>query len=124
MPVEIEFPIDVICDVFESRTIAVGMKTETLGGATLTILPGDIQIRILPPIGAYDAAPIFVSLLEFAKGPGKDIAVGLFVNWLFAKLTAPQTSQRKRLRINRQWVEVSKDGLVKAITESIESEEE
>lgn len=124
MPLEIEFPIDVICDVFESNTISTGMTMEAPGGAILTIQPGDIQTRSLPPIMAYDAAPIFITLLELAKGTGKDVAVGLFVNWLFLKLTASQKTHRKRIKINRQWVEVSKDGLVKAITESIESEEE
>jgi hypothetical protein len=121
MPLEIEFSINVICDVFESRTIAVGMKREAPGGATLTILPGDIQTRSLPPTMAYDALPFSAVLVEFAKD-SREIAVGLFVNWLFQKLTS-QKGQQKRVRINRKWVEISKDGLVKAITESIEYRE-
>jgi hypothetical protein len=122
MPFEIEIPLDVICDVFESSTISTGMTVEAPGNATLTILPGDIQTRNLPSTMAYDAAPIFVTIVAFAAGPVSAVAINLFSSWLYEKFAASKT-KRRRIRMNRKSVEVTPEGIYKAVEESIVIEE-
>jgi hypothetical protein len=68
---------------------------------------------------AYDDIPIIPVLIGF----GTTVAVNVFSNWLYDKMkSAP--SRRARLKINRRWVEVSKDEITRAFSESVEIDEE
>jgi hypothetical protein len=115
---EIDFPIDVFFDAFETQRFEVGITKEAPGGAVMKIVPGRIEKRHM----THDAAPVFTVMVEFAKGPGKDIAIGLFVNWLSSKFMNSKRQYRK-VRINREWTEVSPEGMLKTFKESIEKEE-
>jgi hypothetical protein len=117
MPIEIEFPLDTFVDVFESQSSRVGTNLEVPGGVSLQVQPYEVRI---PPEGmALDDIPIIPVLIEV----GTTVALNVFSNWLYDKLkSAP--SRRTRLKINRRWVEISKDGISRAFSESIEKDEE
>lgn len=117
MPIEIEFPLDTFVDVFESQSSNVGTNLVVPGGASLTVQPYVVRI---PPKGmAFDDIPIIPVLVGFATS----VAMNMFSSWLYDRLkSAP--SRRTRLKINRRWVEVSKDGITRAFSESIEMDEE
>lgn len=80
-------------------------------------VPGWAVIKLLPTRETRgvmcDAAPVLHIAVEF----GADVAVGLFANWLYEKL---KDTKQPRIRINRQWVETTSDGIKKAIKEEIE----
>jgi hypothetical protein len=117
MPIEIEFPLDTFVDVFESQNSKVGTNLLAPGGVSLTVQPYEVRT---PPKGmAFDDIPIVPVLI----GIGTSVAVNVFSSWLYDRLkSAP--SGRTRLKINRRWVEVSKDGITRAFSESIEKDEE
>lgn len=117
MPTVIEFPLDTFIDVFGSQSTEIGTKLKAPGGASLTIQPYEV---CTPPAGmTYDNIPIIPVLIEFGTKVAEKV---LFSNWLEGRVkSAP--SGRTRLKINRQWTEFSKDGIVlKTINESIELE--
>jgi len=64
-----------------------------------------------------DAGP----LVHIVVSHGSDIPVGLFVTWLSSKL---MKSRVRKIKINRRKVEISPDGILKAIEETIEIEHE
>jgi hypothetical protein len=120
MPLQIEIPIGVVVDIFESRTIPTGTTIEAPGGAVLTVLPGDIESRSLPPTMAYDADPVIHALVEFA-GPVSAVALNLFSTWLYDKFKGSKTTC-KRLKINEEWTELTPEGISRTIKKSIEYE--
>lgn len=112
---EIEFPIYAVTDLFESKNIRSGLKREVPGGMTIELGPMPVQQR--SPEFAYDVAPLLTLLVQ----TGNTVALDLFAAWLYDKLTAAKV---RRVKINRRWVEVTQDGIYRAIEESIEIEEE
>ena len=55
-----------------------------------------------------------------ALGLGKDVAVSLFVNWLYDKLKRHHVN---RIRVNHQNFEVTGEGLVKIFLETFETDD-
>jgi hypothetical protein len=110
---EIEFPIYAATDLFESKTIRAGMKRDVPGGATIELLPIPVQKR---SDLAFDAAPILTIVVTSVGTVG----LNLFSSWLYETLSRSKT---RYLKINRRKVEITPDGIYRAIEETIEVEE-
>jgi hypothetical protein len=112
--VEIEVPITCASNVLETNTITGGMCKEIPGIGMLRLYPmpheerrGDL---------AYDSMPF----LTIAVSLGESVAVSVFSSWLYDKL---KDSHVRHIRINRRTVEVTPDGILKSVKESVEIEE-
>lgn len=109
--VEIEFPIYALTGLFESTKIPTGTRREVPGSAIIELGPMPVEQR--DNRFAYDAAPILTMFVHI----GSDVAVGLFTAWLYDKL---KTAKVRRIKINRRSIEVTPEGILKAVEESIE----
>jgi hypothetical protein len=98
--------------LFESKTIENRMTKEAPGEATIQLQPMQMRKR---HYGA-DAAPLLVGAVTI----GSSVALNVFSSWLYDKLKA---SKNRHVKINRRTVEVSPEGILKAIEETIEIEE-
>jgi hypothetical protein len=101
----------VICDVFDSRTLPVGMKREAPGGATLELRT--VPMPSQPPKLAYDSEPIFTVVVSV----GRDIGISLLSAWLYDKL---KERRIRRIKINRCTIAVTPEGIFRAVEENIE----
>jgi hypothetical protein len=122
MTIEIEVPLRIYPNLFDSNTISPTMSREAPGGATL-------RLRESPPRkvdpkrssrGHYttDAEPSVTFLVSFGSG----VALHLFSSWLYDKLKSDP--EKRKIRINRTWTEVTTpDAITNVIQESIEIEE-
>lgn len=109
MIIEIEGSPKVLFELFEAHKTSSGMSREVPGGASIRYLPSShIEHRGL---GAA-AGPVFNLLLT-----GKDIAVGVLSAWLYDRL---KKSNVRTIRIERQIIELTPEGIQRAIRESIE----
>ena len=123
MSFQIEFPIGVITEVFESSTIPTGMKKEAPGGAVLIVLPSDLELRSLPPTMAYDADPVLTALVQFTEVAVSGVALNLFSTWLYDKFNCSKSSTYRRVRISGEWTELTPEGIARQVKKSIEYEE-
>ena len=113
MQLEIEGSPRVLFELFEAKEVSTGMVRDVPGGATIRYLPGShIEKRSLGSIG-----PIF----EFVINAAGNIANNLLSAWLYDKL---KKSNVRTIRINRRIVELTPDGIQRAIEESIVVTEE
>lgn len=108
---EIEFPMSATTDIFGSTTISTSMTKQAPGGATIELRAMPMQKRHLP----QEAEPLFRMAVSF----GRDVAVGVFASWLYDKLKRAKT---RHVRINRRTVEITPDGLYRALEQTIEIE--
>jgi len=113
--IEIDFPIAAITGVFESNSLPKGKTREAPGDAMMELRA--VPMPEQPPQLAFDAEPIFKVMVSF----GRDIAVSVFAAWLYDRL---KTAKVRRIKINRRTAEVTPEGILKAIEESIEVEEQ
>lgn len=110
---EIAYPMDVLFDLFESNEISTGMTKKVPGGAVIRLDKMPMQKRF----STQDAAP----LVTIAVSLGTGITLNLFSSWLYDKI---KKSKIQRLKINRREIEITPDGILKAIEETIEIERE
>jgi hypothetical protein len=110
---EIDFGFDVLCRLFDTNTVSTGMTKEVPGGAVIQLGGMPMQKRHL----TQDAAPLVTIAVSLASG----VALNLFSSWLYDKL---KDSKIRRLKINRRDVEISANGILRAIEETIEIEHE
>lgn len=101
--------------LFETKKISTGDTHEAPGGATLRTIPSDWMER---RSGHIFATAFDTVLVSFAGG----VAVNLFASWLYDKLKDLEPPMRK-LKINRVEIEITSDGIMRAIKESVEVEE-
>jgi hypothetical protein len=80
------------------------------GGATIELGEMAIEKRHLPGVQI---------LVGIAVRYGPDLAVNLLASWLYSKLSGAKI---KNIRINRAEVEVSPEGIARAIFEAVEIE--
>ncbi len=113
MNFEMSCPVDVLFDLFESKEISTGMTKDVPGGAVIQLGEMPMQKRHI----TQDAAPLVVIAVSF----GTSVASKLLADWLSGKM---KKSKIQRLRINRKEVEITPDGILKAIEETIEIEHE
>ena len=118
MPIEIDFPIDVAFDVFGS-SVATGQTNEAPGGAVLTVIPGRLEKRNM----THDAAPVITAVVTFATSSISSVALSLFSSWLYDKIKSSKKAAHRRIRIKREWIEVTPEGIRNAVKESIEIDE-
>ena len=108
----------VVFRLFETKKkISLGDTHEAPGGAILRTVPSDRMERRNWNWHIY-ATAFDTVLVKFAG----EIALGLFVAWLYDKLKDVEPPIRK-LKINRSEVEITPEGITRAIKESIEIEE-
>lgn len=114
MVLEIEVPISCASNVFESNTITAGMRKDVpgIGMLHLHAMPHEETSGGL----AYDSMPF----LTVAVSLGASVAVDVFSSWLYDRLKG---SAVRHIRINRQTVEMTLDGIRKTVEETIEIEE-
>lgn len=112
--IEIDFPIAAITGVFESNCLPKGKTREVPGGAMVELRT--VPMPEQPPQLAYDHEPIFTVAVHF----GHDVAVSVFASWLYDRL---KTVKVRRIKINRRTVEVTPEGILRTIEESIEVED-
>jgi hypothetical protein len=114
MVLDIEIPITCASTVFETDPITAGMCKEVPGIGILRLhpMPQEERARGL----AYDSMP----LLTVAASLAASTAVNIFSSWLYDRLKG---SAVRRIRINRRTVEVTPDGIRKAVELAIEIEE-
>jgi hypothetical protein len=116
----VEVPQFALFEVFESNSVEQGMTREAPGGARLELARMPMEKR-----GGgltQDALPIATMLLSFGTG----VAVNLFSSWLYEKLKANKAIRAMhitKIRINRTEVEITPEGISRAISESIEIEQ-
>lgn len=114
MQFEIEVPLPSVCDVFESNTITEGMIKVIPGIAKIELQPMPVQHRALTytePEG-----------LRIALELGRDVAVGVVANWLYERIK--RHPKVRYIRINHREVEVTPDGIRRAVEYSCEIEEQ
>jgi hypothetical protein len=114
MIVEIEVPITCASNVFETNTITAGMCKDVPGIGMLRLHPMPHEER-----GgglAYDSMPFLTVVVSL----GASVTVNVFSSWLYGKLKG---SRVRHIRINRRTVEVTPNGILKAVEESVEIEE-
>lgn len=119
MEIEIEVPLPLVCDLFESNTIAVGMSKDVPGGANIQLRPpgSPVQKRSM----THDAAPYFIVAVTMAGTVASTVGLNLFSSWLYDRLKGRPGV--RSIRINRRVTEVSPDGIRRSIEESYEMEE-
>ena len=104
-----------IFKLFEAKKVSTGDTYEAPGGATLKTIPSPWVER---RSGQIYAAVCETILVTFAGG----VAINLFSAWLYDKLK-DQPPPMRTLKINRTEVEITPEGIMRAIKESIEIEE-
>lgn len=114
MVLEIEIPITCASSVFETDTITAGMCKDIPGICILRLQPMPQEERSEGL--AYDSMP----LLTVTVSLGASVAANIFSSWLYDKLKG---SAIRRISINRRSVEVTADGIRKAVEHTIEIEE-
>lgn len=102
--VELQIPAKALLEIFRSKSVATGMTQMVPGGGTLTVRGRDKHTQ--------DALPLVPVML--ALGPGD--AIDLVSSWLCEKLTRADARQ---ILIEGIDVEVTAEGIKKAVTESI-----
>ena len=113
--IEIECSPESLFKVFEASSVTNGTTKHIPGGGAIQLGRGKLEKRVRPGWTA-DAAP----LVTLALTVGKDVAIGVLAAWLYDKLKG---NKLRTLRINRAQVEISPEGITKAISESIEVDE-
>jgi hypothetical protein len=113
MNLEIEVPLPCVCDVFETNTITEGMSKDVPGGGTIRLRPMPVQKRAM----TQDASPYFV----IAASVASTVGLGVFSNWLYDRLKG--RPRVRHIRINRRTVEVTPDGIRRAVAETVEINE-
>jgi hypothetical protein len=108
---EIEVPFDVLCRLFDSNTVSTGTAKEVPGDALIRL--GDMPIQ--KRNHTQDAAPLIPIIVSF----GVSVGSKLFADWLSGKM---RESKFQRLRFNRKKVEITPDGILRAVEETIEIE--
>ncbi|HLI76243.1 MAG TPA: hypothetical protein VKV02_04795 [Acidobacteriaceae bacterium] len=104
---EIKFPITAAMDLFESGSIQTGMTKAVPGGATIQLRPMGMEKRSFP-----GAAMLFTAAVTGLTSVG----LNLFSSWLYDKLKNRGVCE---VTINRRVVEVTPDGIRRAIEETI-----
>jgi len=118
MVFEVEVPLHCVSDVFETNTIETGMTRAVPGGASIELLPPDVPVE--EPTLAFDSAPLSTIAVTIGSTVSA-VAVNVISSWLYDRLKShPRIRQ---IRINRRVVEVTPDGIRKAVEESVEIEE-
>ncbi len=107
--VELQVPPQAILEIFEAKSVASGMSRAVPGGATVTL--GGVE---KDTYGAVSLVPVVVTLRP-------DGAIDLFSSWLCEKLKRMHVRQ---VRIKGFEIEVSAEGIARAISERIEIERE
>ena len=121
----IEVPHFALFDVFESNSVEQGMTREAPGGARLEL--GRMPMEKRGGGLTHDALPIATMLLSFGATVAVGVTINLFSNWLYDKLKANKAIRAMhvtKIRINRTEVELTLEGISRAISESIEIEQE
>jgi hypothetical protein len=111
---QIEIAFDnprLLFQLFETGTVSDDSKRDVPGVGVLRNLPTQ-HVETRDGIGA--SAPL---ILHVALELGRDLAVGIAANWLYARLSAAPT---RYLRINRKQIELTEEGIARVITEEIE----
>jgi hypothetical protein len=103
--------------LFETKKVSIGQTHEAPGGATLRAIPSDWMIEQRG--SRVYAAGFDTILVSFASG----VALNVFSNWLYDKLKDIEPPLVRKLKINRVEIEITPDGITRAIKEPIESEE-
>ena len=114
MFLEIEVPLDCVPSIFETNEITEGMCKDVPGIGLLRLLPM-LQEERAEGL-AYDSMPFPTLIVSL----GASVAVNVFSSWLYDKLKG---SAARRIRINRRRAEITPDGILKAVEETIELEE-
>ena len=114
MVLDIEVPITCASSVFETSTVTAGMCKDVPGIGILRLHPMPQEKRAGGR--AYDSMP----LLTVAVSLSASVAADVFSSWLYDRLKG---SSVRRIRINRRTVEVTPDGIRKAVEETVEIQE-
>jgi hypothetical protein len=105
--VELQIPPKALLEVFEAKGASTGMTRAVPGGATLTV--GGLEKH---SYGALPLVPVIVTL-------GSAVAIHLLSSWLYDKL---KRANVRHIRIKGVEIEVTAEGITKAISESIDTE--
>jgi hypothetical protein len=105
----------VLNDLFGSDTVPKGTTNEVPGKALLELT--GMRDRARGHI-AHLVATVLLTWGPHALGLGKDIAVSLFANWLYNVLAR---NHIHNIRVNHQVIEVTREGLAKIFSETIEA---
>lgn len=108
--IEVPWPLFIV-DLFDSNRISQGMQRQAPGGATLTLGPPPYEKKSFPQLEQL-YVPVLISLAA-------NVAVNVVSSWLYDKLREGKIT---RIRVNRTEIEVTKDGITKLISESVEIE--
>jgi hypothetical protein len=107
-PIVIECSLKTVAKLFSSGRILVGMTKDVPGWAVIELLP------MRETRGVIDNS---VPVLPIAVTFGAGVAVNLFSNWLCDQL---KDTEQPRIRINRQWIEITPDAITKTIREEFD----
>lgn len=105
--VELQIPPKAVLEMFDAKNVSTGMARMVPGGATLGLGGDDSR--------THCALPLVAVILTI----GPDLAINVLSNWLFDKLKRANLQQ---VRIAGVDIEVTNDGIMKAIAESIDAE--
>jgi hypothetical protein len=107
-PIVIECSLKTVANLFNSGRISVGMTKDVPGWAVIELLPMREMRGVI-----YNSVPVLPIAVTFGTG----VAVNLFSNWLCDQL---KDTEQPRIKINRQWIEITPDGITNAIKEEID----
>jgi hypothetical protein len=113
MNFEMDCPFDVLCGLFESKSVSTGMTKEVPGGAV-------IEYGVTQKMERRDLLHAAEPFVHIAVSFGRDLSVGILGGWLYDKM---KKSRIQRLRINRREIVISENAIVTAIEETIEMDE-
>ncbi len=105
--VELQIPPNALLEVFEAKSVSTGMTRAVPGGGTLTV--GGLKKHTC---NALPLVPIIVTM-------GLGVAINLLSSWLYDKL---ERANVRHIRIKDVEIEVTAEGITKAISESIDIE--
>jgi hypothetical protein len=105
--VELQIPPNALLEVFEAKSVSTGMTRAVPGGATLRV--GGLKKH------THDALP----LVPITVTMGLGVAINLLSSWLYDKL---ERANVRHIRIKDVEIEVTAEGITKAISESIDIE--
>lgn len=110
MQIEIEGSPRILFELLETNKVGDGDSVELPGGANIRYVSSSwIEKRSL----GTSAAPVFRFILSQLDG----IAIGIVSAWLYDKLKGTDV---RAIRIERRTVELTRDGIQRAIEESLE----